>query len=176
MEEIQRFQPGWWSLTLRRGESGGAGLDPAGHPTDDSEPASGRWGGWFGSLQGRCDLWNSGSEGKGGETREGKGKRTEEGGGEERCCEDLREVSAQGLQGGRGRLQRRLRVEARRGERQQGSRARKGERMITVRCCPEGRGRRQKGRLSIDPHWRGVSGLGELGRKVSGCGLHCSVP
>ena len=88
-----------------KGESAGAGLDPAGHPSGDlGGPGAwrSRWGGWFESLQGRCDLWNSGSEGKGGEMREGKGKRTEQGGGEERCCDDLREASAQRLRGGEG--------------------------------------------------------------------------
>ena len=47
---------------------------------------------------------------------------------------------------------------------------------ITVRYCREGGRRRQKGHLSIDSHWLGISGPGELGRKVPGWGLPWSIP
>lgn len=60
------------------------------------EPGDHAWGGQVESLQGRCDLWSSG--------REGRGKRAEERGGEERFFEDLREASAQGSKGGGGSL------------------------------------------------------------------------
>lgn len=36
------------------------------------------WGGWFEGLQGRCALWNCGSEGEGGETSKERGKGAEE--------------------------------------------------------------------------------------------------
>ena len=36
------------------------------------------WGGWFEGLQGRCALWNGGSEGEGGETSKERGKGAEE--------------------------------------------------------------------------------------------------
>lgn len=78
--------------------------------------------------------------------------------------------------GGGGRLQRRPRVEARQGERPKGCWTMKGEKGITVRCCREGWRRQQKGHLSIDPHWLGVSGLGELGRMVPGWGFPWSIP
>ena len=139
------------------------------------------WGGWFEGLQGRCALWNGGSEGKGGETSKERGKGTE--------VVKRDAVRTQGGQfawgggerwwskGQGGRLQRRLRVEARQGERQQGRWARKGEKKgITVRYCREGWRRQQKGHLLIDPHWLGISGLGELGRKVPGWGVPWSIP
>lgn len=36
-----------------------------------------RWGGWFEGLQGRCALWNGGSEREGGETSKERGKGAE---------------------------------------------------------------------------------------------------
>ena len=70
-----------------RGQSGGAGLDSAGHPSvvtlsqylGVGGPGVWRswWGGWFEGRQGRCALWNGGSEGKGGETSKERGKGTE---------------------------------------------------------------------------------------------------